>query len=74
MALFKRKQHSSHIQIRLAPRSNDYHFYTSPDHYLSNETINGCAVVKLAHGAEFSHSKVTLKGQCIELPIRLCLS
>lgn len=63
MALFKKAAHSTHITIRLTPRSNEDHFYTSPDHYLSNETVSGCAIVKTSRATDFSHAKITLKGQ-----------
>lgn len=61
MAPFKKKQQTL-AEIVLASKPDGDTFNSSPDHFLSHETVTGTAIFTLAPDAKFHHSKITLKG------------
>jgi len=61
MAMFKRKQHAL-AEIVLSPKAGGESFSSTPDHFLSHETISGYAQFTLPAADKFSHAEITLKG------------
>lgn len=61
MAPFKKKQQAI-AEIVLPSKAGGDAFNSSPDHFLSHETVRGQAVFKLPTGVDLSHSKITLQG------------
>lgn len=66
MAPFFKKQQIL-AEIELAPKPQGDTFNSSPDHFLSHETIVGTAIFTLGPDTKFDHSKITLKGASLFL-------
>lgn len=68
MAPFKKKQRTL-AEIALAPKTDRDTFNSSPDHFLSHETISGTAIFALEPDVKFDHAKITLKGMLMSTNI-----
>ena len=64
MVSFRSKQAKSVAEIHLSPNV-DHTSTSQPNVWLSNEDIKGSAIFRLPPGVDFSHSKITLRGECI---------
>jgi hypothetical protein len=64
MVSFRSKQAKSVAEIHLSPNV-DHTLTSQPNVWLSNEDIKGSAIFRLPPGVEFSHSKITLRGEWV---------
>ena len=69
MAPFFKKQ-QAFAEVVLPLKAGGDNFNSSPDHFLSHETIIGSADFRLPVGVKFSNSKITLKGNRFRLHAR----
>ena len=62
MVSFRSKQAKSVAEIHLSPNV-EHTSASQPNVWLSNEDIKGSAIFRLPPGVDFSHSKITLRGE-----------